>query len=322
MKYTYYLFGFKEQPSLICPESVALYWVLNELCIDADDCEIVFSNNTDLSPTGKLPLLIVAEEEYLVKSAGFADIISYLTTKGQIIGPCTFNLEYLAAIQFLNNGLESATLYQLYLNKKNYTGFTRKQFSKLLYWPSWYTVPLQERSEVKSRCDRVLQIEYLPIDDEQEDTLLDTSSGREERKILESELVQSKILKLAQAKKQHNLEELKAFKHNIQYCNKLVELIEDWQTLIGKSNIEPMLLRILDIFFVANIYIQLSLPEGEIISQTLTTKISEDFVKEIQSKIDVLSNSEAIVNTREPGFLEQGNRTMSLYHKTKNLLNL
>ncbi|CAL9736013.1 sorting assembly machinery 37 kDa subunit [Monosporozyma servazzii] len=318
MKCTFHLFGVAGEPSLICPESIALFWVLNKHAKDTTQYEVVFSNNTDLSPVRELPLLVVSEgndDGSRQSLAGFTDIIQYLIENDHIEGATSMSLDAIAALQFLSTDFKCMTLYQLYLNKSGYTKYTRKQFSKLLYWPAWYTTPLQIRSTVRDLCNETLQLEYLPIDEEE---LQELSSSKEEEAItLESELAQSKSLQLSQMTKRNKLDELKSFKHQLQYCNKLGELLQSWQDLTHDIQVDSTVLQILEIYYIANLYIQITLPDNDSILKCLKQNLKENEVTEIVQKSHTYSTIDNKLTIREPTFTEQGNITMSVYHKLK-----
>lgn len=321
MKFTYHLLGVAGEPSLLCPESVALFWVLNKHVKEIAQCEVVFSNNTDLSPTKELPLLIVRKEDGEASGryvAGFTDIIQYLIENDQIEGTTSMSLDAIAALQFLSTDFKYMTLYELYLNKNIYTEYTRKQFSKLLYWPAWYTTPLQIRSKVRDLCNETLQLEYLPIDEEE---LQELSSSKEDEAItLESELAQSKSLKLSQMTKRNKLDELKSFKHQLQYCNKLGELVNSWQELSDDMKVDSTVSQILETYYIANLYIQMTLPEGDIILKCLKQNLKENEVADIVEKSKSYSSMGNKITIREPIFTEQGNVTMSIYYKLKSYI--
>lgn len=342
-KYTFHLFGIEDTPSLICPESVSLFWVLNSpyckhLC---DQIEVVFSNNTDLSPTNTLPLLIVSSSfpsnddnetgrqlsEYY---AGFADILQYLITNKLLkdtthssndIPGISFTLDFLAALQYLCHDFKCMTLYQLYLNKTNYTEFTRKQFSKLFYWPAWYTTPLKIRSDVRHMCDQTLRLEYLPIDDAETDEALenghtnDTRGDVTESHSLSDELVKSQSLRLYQSTKRSKLQDLKSWKHHVQYCNKLIEMVDNWSSNFGSTALDPLL--ILELYLSANLYIQFKLPNGENIITYLKQSKGDDWVSNIENMILTYSSIKNTLSIRRPSFTEQGNMIMTVYNKLK-----
>lgn len=321
MQYTYHLFGDSSsgKPSLICPESVALFWLLNSDVVVADALEqsvIVYSNNTDMSPIKALPLLIVSKD--CVPSlhfAGLFDIILFLIRNNLIKGGPAASIDFLAALHFLSHDFKYMTLYQLYLNKANYAEFTRKQFSKLLYWPAWYTTPISIRSNVRDICSHSLQLEYLPVDEDE--LLQDDASQQGEVGTLESELAQSKILKLSQWTNRNKLEDLKTVKHHLQYCTKLCELLDNWQSLQNDCELESCLCKMLEICLITNLYIQLTLPKGDNILEYLKQNKGEKWVSSLTHKINLYSNTTNVITVREPIFTEQGNVVMSMYHKLK-----
>lgn len=338
-KYTFHLFGFEHTPSLICPESVALHWLLNSpYCRHINEqIELVFSNNTDLSPINTLPLLIVDSSSLSSKGnenkneqseyyAGFADIVQYLITNNLLRDTSGtsnvnqnnhFTLDFLAALQFLCNDFRCMTLYQLYLNKTNYTEFTRRQFSKLFYWPTWYTTPLKIRSNVRQMCDKTLQLEYLPVDDTDADGYLENVNAddkQSESHFLSDELVKSQSLRLYQSNKRNNLQDLKSWRHHIQYCNKLNEMIDNWQKFKAATS-DP--LHILELYFLTNLYIQFKLPNGDNIVAYLKQVRGGDVVDKINDMISNYSSTPNTLSIRNPSFSEQGNIIMSVYYKVK-----
>lgn len=75
-----HLWGENGKPSLISAESVALVWFVKACGSEQTKAlvkglEVVFSNNTDLSPDGKLPVLILDDG---MKVTGYVNIVLYL----------------------------------------------------------------------------------------------------------------------------------------------------------------------------------------------------------------------------------------------------
>lgn len=303
-----HLWGRNGVPSLVCPESVALYWFFTGY-YDREDIEIVFSNNTDMSPNGELPLLLVVEGSKVVnKVCGFSNIVDYLGENDVGSTAQIDNKALLpsALLQFTKNELNTLTEYQLYLNKQNYEAFTRKEFSQLLYWPLWYNTPLQNRSRANKKCTNLLIV--LPGEDDDEEDKLDDAA----------KIAQSKTFKITQEKKQKQKDELKNVALNFQYMKKLSKTLGKWihvrETILSNKVIPA------DLLMWANIYVQLKLPDGDKTSNHLSETMGTDFMNTLQSHLELCSNFEIKINQREPAFSEQGNVIMSIYHLANKFL--
>lgn len=293
-----YLWGETGKPSLVSPESIALYWFLNKYYGEYMSIEIVFANNTDLSPNEELPLLV----ENGKKWSGFVDIVSYLTEKAQ----CNDDVETI----LLENGLleftgelSVLTEYQMYLNKVNYETFTRKAFSQLLYWPMWYNTPMNYRTRARQRCSYTLG--YLMHDDDPD--------SLESFQLESARLPQSMAFRATQDRRIRSKEDLQNVKHNLQYLTRLKDYLRMWSqvrnSLSHQSEIIPA-----DFLLWANLFVQLKLPDGDKVHQQVKDAVNEDFHQLAQNKIDQLSSMEPRVFQRDPHFREQGNVVMSVYH--------
>lgn len=296
---TVHLWGLGERPSLISPESIALYWFLNgyysKMGKDRQSVEIVFSNNTDLSPDEELPLLVQDSR----KISGFVNIVDYLTdgleTDKDGLGD---TLLQSSLLEFTSADLAVLTDYQLYLNKTNYDTFTRKTFCTLLSWPMWYNTPMNYRAVARERCQDLMG--YLDSEDDTEvpEPQLDTA-----------ELTQSKTFKITQQIKKQGKEELKNAKHNLQYLSKLSEHLKLWIQVRERAQSDKVIPA--DLLMWANIYVQLQLPDNDKVANHLSQTLGTDFFNTLQKQLDLCSNFEPVVPQREPAFREQGNVLMS-----------
>ncbi|SMN22588.1 similar to Saccharomyces cerevisiae YMR060C SAM37 Component of the Sorting and Assembly Machinery (SAM or TOB complex) of the mitochondrial outer membrane [Maudiozyma saulgeensis] len=314
----FHLWGINGEPSFISPESVALYWILNNSELgylstddDNDVREVVFSNNTDLSPTGHLPLLIISDEgAEEVKISGFDNIIRYFQQFPAIEEGNNEQLYENALMEHLIHNFCPLTLYQLYLNKSNYVGFTRKQFSKLLYFPMWYNVPISYRATIRAQCDKQLNLEYALVE-EDPDYVSDEETSMKEA----ANVAQSRTFKLKAKSLIRNKNELFETKHNLQYLNKMVDILKDWfsiRYMVLPREHTPIAA---DILLWANIYVQVSLPEGTKVLDRIKEDLGQEQANNIMEMIHKLSTKSAVLKERHPTFQEQGNAVMSLYHK-------
>lgn len=297
-----HMWGLGGRPSLISPESIALYWFLNgyysKMGVKDRRIEIVFSNNTDLSPNEELPLLVQGVE----KISGFVNIVDYLTSDVEIkkdSGGST--LLQSSLLQFTSADLTVLTDYQLYLNKVNYNSFTRKTFCQLLSWPMWYNTPVHYRAVARERCQDLLG--YLESEDESESTGVEFESA---------ELAQSKTFKIAQQIKKQGREELQNAKHNLQYLSKLSEHLKLWIEVRERAQSDKVIPA--DLLMWANIYVQLQLPDNDKVASHLSQTLGVDFFNTLQKQLDLCSNFEPVVSQRPATFAEQGNLIMSVYN--------
>lgn len=262
---------------------------------DRQSVEIVFSNNTDLSPDEELPLLVQDSR----KISGFVNIVDYLTdgleTDKDGLGD---TLLQSSLLEFTSADLAVLTDYQLYLNKTNYDTFTRKTFCTLLSWPMWYNTPMNYRAVARERCQDLMG--YLDSEDDTEvpEPQLDTA-----------ELTQSKTFKITQQIKKQGKEELKNAKHNLQYLSKLSEHLKLWIQVRERAQSDKVIPA--DLLMWANIYVQLQLPDNDKVANHLSQTLGTDFFNTLQKQLDLCSNFEPVVPQREPAFREQGNVLMS-----------
>lgn len=306
-----YLWGVDQKPSLVSPESIGLYWFLNGYYTKMQDSrkmEIVFSNNTDLSPNEELPLLKSGSD--LV--SGFVSIVDYLMEGANEKDDKGTALLQSSLLQYTSYDLGVLTHYQLYLNKENYESFTRRHFCRLLYWPMWYNTPSHYRAVAQERCSDLLG--YLPSDEELDASELPKSSVSEEP----SELAQSKTFKVTQQNKRRGKEELKNAKYNLQYLNKLSEHLKVWIQVRERALTEQVIPA--DLLMWANIYVQLQLPSRGKVAEHLSRTLGSDFFTTLQKQLELCSNFEPILPIREPTFREQGNVIMSVYNKVAKYL--
>lgn len=324
---TFHLWGSNGEPNFISPESVALYWILKDpkfgITYDgtlASD-EIVFSNNTDLSPDNHLPLLIITNEdnEESIKVSGFDNIIRYCQRLNTPTDNSNNNNQLYenSLLEYVIQDLNPLTMYQLYLNSGNYVGFTRKQFSQLLYFPMWYNVPINYRTNVRKQCDTNLNLEYSLIEDDPDFDTLEKDS--EDSGTQATDLTQSKTFKLKAKSLLKNKNELHEMKHNLQYLNKMTDVIKEWFTVRYETLPQDHEIAA-DILLLANIYIQINLPQGNKVLETLQKELGDEKMNIITNRIEELNSKNATVQTRQPVFKEQGNILMSIYHKGSNYI--
>ncbi|CUS22276.1 LAQU0S05e01728g1_1 [Lachancea quebecensis] len=287
MKATVHLWGLDGRPSIVSPESVALFWLLNNTQKDCD-VTIVFSNNTDLSPNQELPLLIEGE----IKLYGYANIARRFSAEESALE--------MALLQFTQDHICALSQYQLYLNKNNYDSFTRKVFAYLLEWPLWYNTPLKYRALARKRCETLGYFEHEddPEQVEQPSAELD-------------DLVQSKAFKLTNASKARGKELLKSARYNLQYMSRLSGQVASW--LEARARLEKPSTAA-DFLLWANLFVQLELPDGQLVKEQLQTALGSEVYESISKRLNDCSKSASKLELRAPSFAEKGNVVMSAYH--------
>ncbi|CCK73113.1 SAM complex subunit SAM37 KNAG_0M02600 [Huiozyma naganishii CBS 8797] len=322
MLHCLHLWGVDGRPSLVSPESLALFWYLGDELAGVparqrSDWELVFSNNTSLSPTGVLPLLCLIEDDLedgrrkvMRNICGYGDIVQYIINEVQCRN--TGLLDLAAGVHYLKRELGLLTLYQMYLNRDNYVQFTRKQFSKLLYWPMWYNAPIQTRAKVKRQCEERLALEFLPLD---EDDLEDTPSELQGAMEQPEQLTQSKTFRLKQSQNMRRKEELSAKKLELQFFHKLIEVLHHSQVLEDElhTDFEFAYTNLLQ----AYVYVLVNLPDGDSTRARIEREFGSEYLQGIEHAIDLKNNGAGLLKIREAQFQEQGNIIMSVYHKAR-----
>ncbi|AET38909.1 SAM complex subunit SAM37 Ecym_3423 [Eremothecium cymbalariae DBVPG len=283
-----HLWGEAMKPSLVSPESIALYWFINLYNIETT---MVFSNNTDVSPNNELPVCICSDGSYIY---GYQGIVEMFLDK-------KMSLLEAGLIQHTVSTFGCLTDYQLYLNKVNYEKYTRKIFSYLLHWPMWYNTPLKYRELVKKKC---ANLGYIESSD-------DANIGNSITDQAEKELARSsKAFRNIEKQHEKNQQTLNYVKYSMQYMSKLDSSLTPWieaRKEIGKE------LNVLDILLYAHIYVQMILPDGARIKEHLKKTFPEFFTM-LMSTCDICSSRKADkVTIRDPTFLESGNIPMTVY---------
>ncbi|KAM3164911.1 SAM37-like protein [Lachancea thermotolerans] len=293
MKATVHLWGLNGKPSIVSPESVALFWLLNDTQNDRN-VTIVFSNNTDLSPNQELPLLIDGDK----KLYGYANIARHFSAEETALE--------MALLQFTQDHICVLTQYQLYLNKNNYDSFTRRVFAYLLEWPLWYNTPLKYRALARKRCET---LGYFGHDDDPEQV--------EQPNAELDGLVQSKAFKLTNASKARGEELLKSARYNLQYMSRLKRHVVSWREARARLDKDSTAA---DFLLWANLFVQMELPDGQLVKEQLQTALGPEDYESIIKRLNDCSKSTSTLELRGPFFAEKGNVVMSAYHALQRLV--
>lgn len=153
MKTALHVWGANGRISALLPDLAAAAWLLNQLGVSY---ELVFSNNTNLSPSGVLPLLV----EGSVKTAGYRAIAARIL-KGHVsgggfvadseLGGSRAELANLALEAYCYSALRPLVLYVFYIHSGNYEKYTRKLFRHYLPFPMMYNQPLRFYHEAQEQ---------------------------------------------------------------------------------------------------------------------------------------------------------------------------
>ncbi|CDO96537.1 unnamed protein product [Kluyveromyces dobzhanskii CBS 2104] len=290
-----HLWGLDGKPSLISPESIALCWFLNDNERSTLAVDVVYSNNTDLSSTGELPLLIDGSGKKTVGLYSIVEVLSEEEDKDK-------SLLAFALLQFVLQEMRKCTMYQLYLNPVNYTEYTSKVYSYLLHWPFWYNTPLNNRSAARELC-RDLTIS-IPDDDEN----VSLTGGEIDMSDKATDLAQSKVFKVTRDSKRQQNKKLQELKNNSKFTTKLDGILAHWESArpsLGSSYIPA------DLLLAAHFKVQMALPQGELLRNHLSSRFPTLYHK-VNKLIE--TNDKLNVPNRDPTFNESGNILNSVYN--------
>lgn len=291
-----YLWG-KDRASGISGESIALEWYLKSKALR--EVEIVFANNTDISPLGRLPVLKVCSNGDYIH--GFLNIVDYLEPKRKDEFTDMEKLMELSAMSMLDSNLKTLNEYQLYLDKNNYITFTRKELSQLLYFPFNFNAAYEYRNRAKEQC---VDLEYLPVEEKEDENEDDGPA--------DYELAQSKTFALRGLRKRQRAEELKSIRLNRNYMHKLLEFLDQWDSItddLPKTSPVPIL-------YYSYMYIQLViLPNNNEICKYLKEMKSNGYVDTLKETFTKYNALDFNLNVREPVFRERGDLISTLLNK-------
>lgn len=153
-----HIWGHGLEISEISPESLACAWILLLTARQTrEDVRIVTSCNTNLSCSGRLPIIIKYKTDGTrERYEGFQRISEYLvsgvldipqSTDFQLLsikdsGIPEMELAAYSLEAYIQNNLYYINKHNLYMNSKNYEKYTRKLFSKYYPFPMMYNQPL------------------------------------------------------------------------------------------------------------------------------------------------------------------------------------
>ncbi|SGZ57873.1 CIC11C00000005820 [Sungouiella intermedia] len=156
-----HVWGLEGEISIIDPESLACAWLLSiHLVPQLINFKIVTSSNTNLSHSGRLPLLLERQDR-IRRFEGFSAISDHISTNYASDNTKFVRDEKLSAreqlinlslISYVDSTIRYINQYNLYVNTQNYELYTRKLFLKYLPFPMMYNQPLKFHN---TACEQV-----------------------------------------------------------------------------------------------------------------------------------------------------------------------
>lgn len=165
---TLHVWGSSGKISVISPECIAASWLINLVAkqYKLDKVSVVTSCNTNVTDSGKLPLLVDDEGENKIE--GYMAIVDYLSDKfkddtasGQLQflkdGELSPELQLInkSIMSFITTKIHVINQYNLYISSANYEQYTRKQFKYYLPFPMMYNQPLKFYNVAKEEIKTV-----------------------------------------------------------------------------------------------------------------------------------------------------------------------
>lgn len=146
-----YAWGHDTQIAPFDTSSHLLAYLIEKYSLN-DDYQIIPNSNIFKSYSGRLPMLQISETQQLI---GFNEIWNFITSQNSIIQTNLSPRQKIIQIALINDvlkNLELVTLYNFFVNKRNYQGYTSPQFPKLLPWPTQYKAPIDLRKLAFEKC--------------------------------------------------------------------------------------------------------------------------------------------------------------------------
>lgn len=226
--------------------STILKHLINQHSLD-ETFKIIPNSNIFDSDSGRLPIL---KGPGTIQIEGFVEIWNFISSNNPQIGnekddfsssPATAILRK-AYMDELVRSLETITLYNYFVVKKNYEGFTRGSFKDYLPWPTQYKPPLDFRHRAQEIClnegiidDDQIDLDYPLLESNMEDEL---QQLRKEEKNLRETPVINDMQKLQIEKQLDIISQKKSVIANMQCIKKLKEVIQKYEELKDTLNSE------------------------------------------------------------------------------------
>lgn len=164
-----HVWGKSTKIGVIDPEGLACAWLLSIHLVPQNvRFTIVTSCNTNLSGSGRLPLLLEKKNGKLARLHGFGEISNYISKNYPAENTkyvpddrlsSADQLVNIALMTYVNSTLQYINQYNAYINTQNYELYTRKLFTLYLPFPMMYNQPLRLHHEA---CDQVRSVGLGP----------------------------------------------------------------------------------------------------------------------------------------------------------------
>ncbi|TID15782.1 hypothetical protein CANINC_004311 [Pichia inconspicua] len=233
MAYKIIAWGHDNQIAFFDPSSHLLAYLIDKYQLN-DDYKIIPNSDFFKSNSARLPMLQIGDEQQLV---GFHEIWSYIISKNSQIQEKLNPREKIIHIALLNDilkNLELITLYNFFVNKKNYQSYTSPQFPKLLPWPTQYKAPIDLKKIAFEKCQREGIIDNESgnlINLEDSNLEVDLQNLKNEEKLLHDTPVINDFQKIEIDKQLDIIAMKKSIISNMNCINILKSLIEIIQSL-------------------------------------------------------------------------------------------
>lgn len=218
--------------------STILNYLINERTLN-ETFKIVPNSNIFNSHSGRLPILI-GPESFQIE--GFAEIWNFIVCSSQTgdekverVNPALQILRR-AYMDEITRDLNTITLYNYFVVKRNYEGFTRGSFKEYLPWPTQYKPPLDFRHHAQELClnegiidDDLVNPKYNFMAPDLEDEL---QQLRKEEKNLRETPVINDMQKLEIDKQLDIISQKKYIIANMQCIKKLKEIIQKHEEIM------------------------------------------------------------------------------------------
>lgn len=225
MVYQIHSWGHSSEVSLFDPSSQLLAKLISPSSL-TDQYEIIPDSDIFNSHSGRLPTLNLTETQQIV---GFEQIWNFIITNESMDESKLSAKEKIIEIAIrkdLIKNLEFVTLYNFFVIKKNYEGFTRPEFSKLLPWPTQYKAPVDMKNFAFETClnegiidDESGNVSTPYLDTDLEEELKDLK--REEKNLRDTPVI-NELQKSQMDKQIHAIELKKSVIANMQ-CIKILK---------------------------------------------------------------------------------------------------
>lgn len=160
-QYKIYAWGSGSQIAPFDVQSQILSRLLSEHSLNSEFA-IIPNSNIFHSNSGKLPILCLPESESdegdggrVEQIVGFVEIWEFIQSK-RLKNPDTDDIKTrMLQTAYLNDmvkNLELITMYNFFVVKKNYEGYTRGSFQNYLPWPTQYKPPVDMRKHAIELC--------------------------------------------------------------------------------------------------------------------------------------------------------------------------